>query len=122
MHTGGLDRSGPAPSVPHSASAYGSQGARRSSGFDEANMQTTNMWAAEGSRAFAGARGASCVQRGPLTRVNDGGNDKMEENRSMTVGDAIEGAVTTTQTSRLGPPDRDRGGETRGNSPRCLNE
>ena len=46
----------------------------------------------------------------------------MEENRSMTVGDAIEGAVTTTQTSRLGPPDRDRGGETRGNSPRCLNE
>ena len=39
------------------------------------------------------------VERGPLARVNDGENDEMEENRSMTVGGAIGGAATTTHDS-----------------------
>ena len=44
-------------------------------------------------------RHASSAQREALTRGNSGENDDDNDNRSMTVGDAIEGAATTTTDS-----------------------
>ena len=45
-------------------------------------------------------RYASSAQREAQARVNDGENDEMEENRSMPVGDAIEGALPPPAPTR----------------------